>query len=47
MDRSPEVELDRLDLILAKELFVPEGKTAIPCFHAKPPWRGSCVTFCD
>ena len=36
-----------LHLIVAKWIFVPEGQTAIPYFHAKQAWRGSCVTFCD
>lgn len=35
MDKSPEVEQESLDLILAKQIFVPEGKIAIPYFHAK------------
>lgn len=33
MDKSPEVEQESLDLILAKQIFVPEGKIAN--FHAK------------
>lgn len=35
-----------LNLIWVNQIFVPEGKTAIPN-SCKATWRGRCVTFCD